>query len=98
MPGQQERTKSPGDALGLLGVDQTHGPQLRVPGQGVPGDQAAAVVSDDGEVGEAELIDDGPYRAQVLIEAHLGRGPQLTVAGSREINDMAGRDRRQVGK
>ena len=54
---------------GLLGVDATHGAQARITGQGVAGDQAAAVVADHGDVVQLQQVEDAPDASDVLVDA-----------------------------
>lgn len=76
--------------MGLLGVDQAHGRQARVAGDGVAGDHPAAVVPDDRHLVQFEEVDDAPDALDVLIDRERRVGREPAGASARQIDHMAG--------
>ena len=73
-----------------LGVDQPHRAQTRVADHRVTGDQAAAVVADDGDLVEFEEVDHPADGLDVLADRHRGVG--IEPAGTRrgQVDQVAG--------
>ena len=96
-PGE-ERLELPTDAGGLLGVDERQGAQPFVAGHGVAGDHAAAVVTDDRHVREAEQVDDAAHAVDVVGERQLRARRVAAAPRTGKIDEVAGDVVGEVGE
>jgi hypothetical protein len=87
-PGGDERPEAPA-RIRRFGVDQAHRAQSAVADHRVPGDQAAAVVADDGDPVEFEEVDHPTDGLDVLGDRHRGVGVEPAGPGGREVDQVA---------
>lgn len=69
-PSRRDERLEPPTRIRWLCVDPTHRSQTCVADHGVTGDQATAVVADDGDRVESEEADDTPHTGDVLSDRH----------------------------
>jgi hypothetical protein len=98
MTAGEKRPELPTDAGRHLGVEECKRAHSSIPDQGVSGDQATTVVSDDGDVVEAEEIDRSLDARDVSLNGEIRLCRELARSGTGQIDQMARDVINEVGK
>jgi hypothetical protein len=93
-----KRPELPTDSGRHLGVEECKSAQASIPDHCVSGDQATTVVSDDGDVVEAEEIDRSLDARNVSLNGEIRLCRELARSGTGQIDQMARDVINEVGK
>ena len=102
VPRRKEELESPTQPSRLFGIDQPQRSHAAVSGHGVPGDQPATVVSDEGDVVQTQLVDDPSDGDDLLVDGDRGGVGEAAGPCARQIDHVAcelvGQVRKQLPK